>query len=124
MQRGDTFDLTLDNQLPEVTNIHWHGLSVPASMDGHPRDVVATGGYRQYLFDVVDRAGTYWYHPHPDMRTGPQVWGGMAGFFIVDDAAEQALGLPSGAQDVALMLQDRRVTAGRVLQLHARRRRT
>ena len=111
VRRGDTFDLTLDNQLAEVTNIHWHGLNVPASMDGHPRDVVGTGGYRQYLFDVIDRGGTYWYHPHPDMRTGPQVWGGMAGLFIIDDDAELPLGLPSGPQDIALLLQDRRVTA-------------
>jgi FtsP/CotA-like multicopper oxidase with cupredoxin domain len=112
VQRGDTFDLTLTNQLSEDTNIHWHGLNVPASMDGHPLDVVGTGGSRQYLFDVVDRAGTYWYHPHPDMRTGPQVWGGMAGVFIIDDPAEQSLGLPSGPFDVTIMLQDRRTADG------------
>ncbi len=107
VRRGDLFDLRFENLLPEATNIHWHGLSVPAMMDGHPMDVVAPGGFQQYTFDVQERAGTYWYHPHPDARTAAQVWGGMAGFFIVEDDDERALGLPSGAQDVPLMLQDR-----------------
>ena len=105
---GDTVDVTLDNQLSEPTNIHWHGLTVPAAMDGHPMDVVAPGTSFRYTFPVVDRAGTYWYHPHPDMKTGAQVYRGMAGFFLVGDAQEDALGLPSGAFDVPLLLQDRR----------------
>src|SRR5512141_2471749 len=40
VQRGDLFDLRLDNLLPEATNSPWHGLAVPAMMDGHPMDVV------------------------------------------------------------------------------------
>jgi hypothetical protein len=51
-------------------------------------------------------------HPHPDRRTGAQVYGGMAGFFIVEDEDERALGLPAGLQDVPLLLRDRRRTAG------------
>ena len=105
---GETVDVTLDNQLTEPTNIHWHGLTVPADMDGHPMDVVAPGSSFRYTFPVVDRAGTYWYHPHPDMITASQVYRGMAGFFLVGDAEEDALGLPSGAFDVPLLLQDRR----------------
>ena len=54
-----------------------------------------------------------WYHPHPDMRTAAQVYGGMAGFFLVEDDDELALGLPSGAYDVPLLLQDRRITPDR-----------
>ena len=105
---GETVDVTLDNQLSEPTNIHWHGLTVPADMDGHPMDVVAPGSSFRYTFPIVDRAGTYWYHPHPDMMTASQVYRGMAGFFLVGDAEEDALGLPSGAFDVPLLLQDRR----------------
>jgi FtsP/CotA-like multicopper oxidase with cupredoxin domain len=105
---GETVDVTLDNQLTEPTNIHWHGLTVPADMDGHPMDVIAPGASFRYTFPVLDRAGTYWYHPHPDMITASQVYRGMAGFFLVGDPEEDALGLPDGEFDVPLLLQDRR----------------
>lgn len=109
--RGEVFELRLENRLSEPTNIHWHGLSVPAEADGYPTDLVRPGGTRQYRFQIGEHAGTYWYHPHPDERTGAQVYGGMAGFFIVEDDDERALGLPAGEQDVPLLLQDRRRTA-------------
>ena len=110
-RRGDVVDVTLQNQLSEPTNIHWHGLTTPADMDGHPMDVVAPGSSFRYTFPVVDRAGTYWYHPHPDMLTASQVYKGMAGLFLVEDDDEAALGLPSGAFDVPLLLQDRKLFA-------------
>ena len=90
-RRGETFELLLQNRLTEATNIHWHGLAAPAEADGHPTDLVVPGGARQYRFQITDRAGTYWYHPHPDMRTAAQVYGGMAGFFIVEDDADLGL---------------------------------
>ena len=108
VQRGATVNVMFENQLSEPTNIHWHGLSVPADMDGHPMDVVAPGASKPYTFQVLDRAATYWYHPHPDMMTASQVYKGMAGFLIVEDPAEAALGLPTGQYDVPLLLQDRR----------------
>lgn len=110
-RRGDVFELRLENRLTEPTNIHWHGLAVPPEADGYPTDLVIPGGTRQYRFQISDRAGTYWYHPHPDGRTAAQVYGGMAGFFIIEDDADRALGLPTGEQDVPLLLQDRRRTA-------------
>ncbi|MBP9945973.1 MAG: multicopper oxidase domain-containing protein [Vicinamibacteria bacterium] len=108
---GELFELQFENRLTEATNIHWHGLAVPAEADGYPTDVIPPGGTRQYRFRIADRAGTYWYHPHPDGRTAAQVYGGMAGFFIVEDDADRGLGLPTGEHDVALLLQDRRRTA-------------
>ena len=110
--RGDVFELRLQNRLAEPTNIHWHGLAVPAQADGHPTDLVQPGGAREYSFQIGERAGTYWYHPHPDRRTGAQVYGGMAGFLIVGDEDERSLGLPAGEQDVPLLIQDRRRFAG------------
>jgi len=109
-RRGGLFELRFENRLAEATNIHWHGLAAPAEADGYPKDLVPPGGTRQYSFQIPERAGTYWYHPHPDGRTAAQVYGGMAGFFIVEDDEERALGLPTGEQDVALLLQDRRRT--------------
>jgi FtsP/CotA-like multicopper oxidase with cupredoxin domain len=111
MRRGEVLDLRLENHLAEPTNVHWHGLAAPAEADGHPTDLVPPGGARQYRFQIAERAATYWYHPHPDGRTGAQVYGGMAGFLIVEDDDERALRLPAGEQDVPLLLQDRRRTS-------------
>ena len=110
-RRGDVFELRLENRLAEATNIHWHGLAVPAEADGYPTDLVLPGGARQYRFQIAERAGTYWYHPHPEGRTAAQVYGGMAGFLIVEDDDERALGLPAGEHDIPLLLQDRRRTS-------------
>jgi len=107
MNRGEKVRIRFANQTPEDSIVHWHGLHVPASMDGHPRDVIPQGGLYLYEFEVTNRAGTYWYHPHPDGRTGPQVYRGLAGLFIVSDEAERSLQLPSGQYDVPLVIQDR-----------------
>ncbi len=63
--QGDTLVVRLTNRLPEPTSIHWHGLRVPADMDGtelvqHP---VQPGRTFEYRFVLPD-AGTFWYHPH------------------------------------------------------------
>jgi FtsP/CotA-like multicopper oxidase with cupredoxin domain len=73
------------NNLPDESIIHWHGLHVPAKMDGHPMHVIPSGKTFTYEFEVLNRAGTYWYHPHPHGRTGHQVYGGLAGLFLVSD---------------------------------------
>ncbi len=105
--RGEKVRIRYHNRIPQASIVHWHGLHVPAIMDGHPRYVVAPGEAYLYEFEVTNRAGTYWYHPHPHGKTGPQVYRGLAGLFVVSDEKERALNLPSGAQDVALVLQDR-----------------
>jgi FtsP/CotA-like multicopper oxidase with cupredoxin domain len=81
-------------------------------MDGFPTDLVAPGASRDFAVPILERAGTYWYHPHPDGETARQVYQGMAGFLIVDDPAEGGLGLPTGDRDVPLLLQDRRSSPG------------
>lgn len=106
---GDTVGVVLQNNLNEETNIHWHGLILPENMDGHPRDVAASGNSIQYSLPVIQRAGTYWYHPHPHGATARQVFKGLAGMFIVNDAEENALNLPSGEFEIPLIIQDKRM---------------
>jgi FtsP/CotA-like multicopper oxidase with cupredoxin domain len=108
VQRGQKLRIELVNELSEPTIIHWHGLYVPAAMDGHPRDAIGHGKRFVYEFEVRNRAGTYWFHPHPDGRTGKQVYFGLAGLLIVGDDEESAAGLPSGDYDIPLVIQDRR----------------
>ncbi len=105
---GQTVNAALQNNLSEETNIHWHGLKVPANMDGHPKDLAQAGGSFNYVLPINQRAGTYWYHPHPHKKTGKQVHAGLAGMFIVNDNEEAALNLPSGDFEVPLVIQDKR----------------
>jgi len=106
-QKGQTVSVTLQNNLSEETNIHWHGLILPENMDGHPRDVAAPGGSLSYALPILQRAGTYWYHPHPHGLTARQVFMGLAGMFVVTDEEESALNLPSGNFEIPLIIQDK-----------------
>lgn len=110
VHRGTRVRINFINALPQPSVIHWHGLLVPESADGHPRHAVRPGGRIVYEFEVVNRAGTYWFHPHPHGMTGPQVYAGLAGLFIVTDDEERALKLPDGERDVMLAIQDRSFT--------------
>jgi FtsP/CotA-like multicopper oxidase with cupredoxin domain len=105
--KGQKVRIRFTNDIADQTIVHWHGLHVPAAMDGHPRLVIPRGETYVYEFEVRNRAGTYWYHPHPHGLTGPQVYGGLAGLFLVSDDEEEAAGLPSGEHDIPLVLQDR-----------------
>ncbi len=107
LNRGQSVRVHFTKQLPEPSIIHWHGLHVPESADGHPRLAVDPGQKYTYDFTVADRAGTYWFHPHPHGRTGPQVYNGLAGLFIISDDEEIALDLPSNEYDLPLVIQDR-----------------
>lgn len=64
-QVGDVLEIRFTNRLPQPTNIHWHGLRVPAAMDGTEmvQRSVAPGETFVYRFRLPD-AGTFWYHPH------------------------------------------------------------
>ena len=59
-----------------------------------------------YAFNVNQRAGLSFFHPHPHMATSSQVAFGLAGGFLIRDAEEAALGLPSGPFEVPLVLRD------------------
>lgn len=105
MRTGQRLRVVFTNDIPQETILHWHGLRVPESADGHPRFAIPRGGQYVYDFEVKGPAGTYWYHAHPDMRTGEQVYRGLAGLFIVSDERETPL--PTGDFDVGLVVQDK-----------------
>jgi FtsP/CotA-like multicopper oxidase with cupredoxin domain len=91
---GDTLIVHFYNRLPEGTTIHWHGLELPANMDGShiAQNPVPPGGYFRYEFKLL-RAATFWYHPH--IRTHEQVERGLHGALVVYDPEQDAeLGLP------------------------------
>lgn len=107
LRKGQKVRIRFTNALPEPSIVHWHGMDMPSAMDGHPHSVIDPQNEFIYEFEVTNRAGTYWYHPHPHNRTGPQVYGGLAGLLLVSDAEERALNLPSGLEELICVLQDR-----------------
>ena len=118
LRRGQKVRVHFVNELAEDSIVHWHGLDLPDAADGHPRRVIGRGREYQYDFEVTNRAGTYWYHPHPHMRTGAQVYHGLAGLLLVGDPEENALSLPSGEAELLCVLQDRHFDARNQLVFH------
>ncbi len=107
VRSGEQLKVNFKNQLNEDSIIHWHGLHLPEIQDGHPSYAVGPGETYNYDFQINNRAGLYWYHPHPHGRTGYQVYHGLAGLLIVRDAEEDALNLPKDDNELFFVLQDR-----------------
>lgn len=107
VRQGQQIRIHFVNELSEASIIHWHGLLLPEAMDAHPSYAIASGETYTYDFEVTNRAGTYWYHPHPHGSTATQVYNGLAGLFIVTDDEESALSLPVNGYDIPLVFQDR-----------------
>ena len=81
-REGDTVTLRVRNRLHEDTSIHWHGIILPANMDGVPGlsfHGIAPDGMYEYKFDV-NQNGTYWYHSH----SGLQEQAGVYGALVID----------------------------------------
>lgn len=111
LNSGNVANISFQNNLSEKSNIHWHGLKIPANMDGHPETIFNSGNSFNYQFTINQRAGLSWYHPHPDGATGRQAFQGLAGLFIINDAEEATLNLPSGIYEIPLVIQDKRLTS-------------
>lgn len=100
-RQGQPLRVVLDNQLGEVTTIHWHGLRLPNAMDGVPyltQKPTARGEQFVYEFTPPD-AGSFWFHPHANSLQ--QAGRGLAGALIVDEAEPVGFDL-----DVPLVIKD------------------
>ncbi|MBI4310772.1 MAG: multicopper oxidase domain-containing protein [Chloroflexi bacterium] len=124
------------NELPVRTATHLHGADAPAASDGRPIDLVApapefarplgageaTGcgeepgeeefatlypGFQDHFYPNIQEAEPLWYHDHAMHRTGRNVYMGLAGFYLMEDAQEQSLPLPRGRFDIPLVIQDK-----------------
>ncbi len=104
---GRQVKIHMVNNLTESTTLHLHGAHVASTSDGGPMDLVAPGGSRDYTYPNNQSARTQWYHDHAMDNTATHVYKGMAGMYLISDPQEAALNLPSGPNDVPLVLQDR-----------------
>ncbi len=85
LRQGARLAVAFENQLPESSTVHWHGLRVPNAMDGVAgltQAPVAPGERFSYAFDLPD-AGTFWYHPH--QRSVEQIGRGLYGPLVVEE---------------------------------------
>ena len=107
--RGERVAVNVHNGLTEATTVHWHGMHLPAAMDGSPHQAVEPGRTWSPTWTVDQPAATLWYHPHPHGETATHVYRGLAGMFILDDPTT-GTDLPHryGIDDVPLIVQDRR----------------
>jgi FtsP/CotA-like multicopper oxidase with cupredoxin domain len=131
---------------PEIST-HLHNLHTPSESDGFPGDfysetlagptLTAPGRFRDHLYpnvyagytnsalaatdgDPNEALGTLWFHDHTMDSTAPNVYKGLAGFYLLFDDLDSgnesdlapALGLPSGKYDIPLIIQDKRFDPG------------
>ncbi|REJ05104.1 copper oxidase [Microbacterium bovistercoris] len=112
--RGEKVAVQVDNELGRPTSVHWHGMHLPAAMDGGPHQMVEPGATWTPSWTVDQPASTLWYHPHPHGETEEHVYRGLAGMFILDDDASAAASLPNeyGVDDLPLIVQDKKFDDG------------
>jgi bilirubin oxidase len=111
--KGSTVQMHVKNDLQDTTTVHWHGMHLPAIMDGGPHQVILPGVTWDPTWVVKNEAATYWYHPHLHRKTSQQLVQGLSGLIIVKDEKESALALPRiyGVDDIPLILNDKRFEA-------------
>jgi spore coat protein A, manganese oxidase len=115
------------NELPVPVATHLHGGKTPPKSDGYPTDLIlpqshghgssvhaehgSVGGhshfFKDYRYPNEQRAATLWYHDHRMDFSGPQVYKGLAGLYLLRDEVEDSLPLPKDEKEVPLMITDR-----------------
>lgn len=110
INKDQAIKMHVTNNLNESSTIHWHGMHLPAIMDGGPHQIIAAGALWEPYWTVKNQAATLWYHPHLHYTTQAQVTKGVGGFIIVKDPVEAALALPRtyGVDDIPLAITSRR----------------
>ncbi|MDE5109452.1 MAG: multicopper oxidase domain-containing protein, partial [Trichodesmium sp. St17_bin3_1_1] len=105
---GDTIRINFTNNLPQPTNIHYHGLHIP--MTGNADNVflnISPGDRLRYEFQIPENhnAGMFWYHPHLHGLVAEQLFGGLAGLFIVRGELDEIPEVKAASEQF-LVLQD------------------
>ena len=100
-REGDTVTLRVTNKLPVTSSIHWHGIILPAEMDGVPG--ISFGGIPPgqtfvYRFEVK-QSGTYWYHSHSEF----QEQSGLVGSIVIEPKNGERV---KADRDYVVMLSD------------------
>ena len=113
LSRGASTQFAIENRMDRATTVHWHGLVIPAAVDGGPHNTIKPGATWKPVLRIDQPEMTAWFHPHPHGETARQVYSGLAGMLIVEDGSGARMGLPRtyGTDDLPLVLQDRRFSS-------------
>ncbi|MFC0525452.1 multicopper oxidase family protein [Pontibacillus salicampi] len=102
-QEGDKVEITVTNDLPEATSVHWHGIEVPNEMDGvtsiQDTPEIEPGESFTYSFKLK-QGGTYMYHSHTNVSK--QELMGLAGAFVIQPKTQNQ----QVERDIVMMLQE------------------
>lgn len=111
-KKGDTLVVRVQNNLPEPTMVHWHGIRLPAAMDGtgEVQQPILPGQSFEYRLIVPD-AGTFWYHSHQNETV--QMEKGMYGGIVIEDDTD-----PIVDDEKVLVLDDMKLTSGNEFKQH------
>lgn len=105
---GDRLLIHFRNELPEPTNLHYHGLHVPPTGRADNPMLSVPAGERfdyQFEFPANHPAGAYWYHPHLHGLAAAQLSRGLAGLIVVRGELDEIPEIAS-AEEQFLVLQD------------------
>ncbi|KAL7781815.1 Cupredoxin [Trichoderma afarasin] len=112
VQRGVQSVVRVVNHNDQPSVLHLHGSNSRAVWDGWAEDLIQPGEYKDYYFPNSNTARTLWYHDHANMITSVNLFSGLAGFYIIEDAEVEArLGLPQGKYDIPLALNSKQYTS-------------
>ncbi len=93
---------------PEVRSVtHVHGAKAPPESDGWPEDWYTPGKSARYFYPNHQEPALLWYHDHAMGINRLNIYAGLFGLYIIRDAFEDALNLPSGPYEIPLVLADR-----------------
>jgi FtsP/CotA-like multicopper oxidase with cupredoxin domain len=111
-KKGDTLVVRVENNLTEPTMVHWHGIRLPASMDGtgEVQTPILPGESFEYRFIVPD-AGTFWYHSHQNETL--QMEKGMYGGIVIEDDTD-----PVVDNERVLVIDDMKLTSNNEFKQH------
>ena len=108
-QSADDLTCTHGAEDDAKTVVHLHGGHVPAAVDGYPESTYLPGAPADvYVYPNNQQAGIIWFHDHALGITRLNVYMGLAGLYNMRDAVEDAINLPTGANEIPLVLQDRK----------------
>lgn len=95
------------DEIRAATVVHLHGALTDGHNDGWAHNVMLPGHIARCTYPNEQESATLWYHDHAMAVTRFNVFSGLAGLYLIRDEAEEALGLPSGEQELPIVIADR-----------------
>jgi len=109
---GRPVQITYTNHITDPVAVHLHGGHTAPDSDGYPMDLIQPGKSRTYTYSNSQQGCTMWYHDHAMGMESSHVYHGLHGMYVLRDPSEASLNLPTGNQDVPIMIRDVQLDTG------------